>query len=204
MSSFPGMPRSTGGSAKSPPTGGSTTPPPPILGPPIPPPPILPAAATVEWSPAYPPAKAIDDNLRNSLRLNPFVFMMILLEVVVDSGRIVLRPPSLTKGCEGEGRPHGGPLQVSRRRNCGDYGETTYGRIISLSSCSTMWQCQTYSPAMSNVALTRVISPGYAITVSLYPASQGSGARIPPAPSRLTTWNRTRCRWIGWASTVKL
>jgi hypothetical protein len=40
------------------------------------------------------------------------------------------------------------------------HGPTKYGRIISLSSCSTMWQCQTYSPGMSNRALTVVISPG--------------------------------------------
>jgi len=35
-----------------------------------------------------------------------------------------------------------------------------YGRIISLSSCSTMWQCQTKSPGTLKVALTRVISSG--------------------------------------------
>ena len=45
--------------------------------------------------------------------------------------------------------------------NCGkSYGPTLYGRIISLSSCSTMWQCHTYRPARSNFALTRVISSG--------------------------------------------
>ncbi len=37
--------------------------------------------------------------------------------------------------------------------------ETTYGRIISLSSCSTIWQCQTYRPGISNLARTVVISP---------------------------------------------
>jgi hypothetical protein len=29
------------------------------------------------------------------------------------------------------------------------YGPTRYGRIISWSSCSTMWQCQTKRPARS-------------------------------------------------------
>ena len=39
-------------------------------------------------------------------------------------------------------------------------GPTRYGRIISLSSCSRMWQCHTKRPAVSNVAFTRVTSPG--------------------------------------------
>ena len=39
-------------------------------------------------------------------------------------------------------------------------GPTRKGRIISLSSCSRMWQCHTKSPAMSNLAFTRVSSPG--------------------------------------------
>ena len=38
--------------------------------------------------------------------------------------------------------------------------EILYGRIISWSSCSTMWQCQTNKPGLSNKALTRVISSG--------------------------------------------
>ena len=54
-------------------------------------------------------------------------------------------------------------------------GPIRYGRIISLSSCSRMWQCQTYWPACAKCAFTRVISPGYARTVSLRPASHASG-----------------------------
>jgi hypothetical protein len=63
------------------------------------------------------------------------------------------------------------PLEHRRRQGCAPQvriglhaapaqGTTTYGRIISLSSCSTMWQCQTYRPAMSNLAFTVVIWPG--------------------------------------------
>jgi hypothetical protein len=39
-------------------------------------------------------------------------------------------------------------------------GPIRYGRIISLSSCSRMWQCHTKSPGRSKSALTRVISLG--------------------------------------------
>ena len=39
-------------------------------------------------------------------------------------------------------------------------GPMRYGRIISLSSCSTMWQCQTNWPAVLNCARTRVTCPG--------------------------------------------
>ena len=39
-------------------------------------------------------------------------------------------------------------------------GPMKYGRIISLSSCSTMWQCHTNRPPTPNRALMRVISPG--------------------------------------------
>ncbi len=42
----------------------------------------------------------------------------------------------------------------------GGAGPTRNGRIISLSSCSRMWQCQTNRPARVNLALTRVSSPG--------------------------------------------
>ena len=41
-------------------------------------------------------------------------------------------------------------------------GTTSSGRIISLSSCSTMWQCQTKRPGISNRALIVVTSPGSA------------------------------------------
>ena len=34
-------------------------------------------------------------------------------------------------------------------------GPMRYGRIISLSSCSTMWQCQTNWPSLSNFSLSR-------------------------------------------------
>jgi hypothetical protein len=40
------------------------------------------------------------------------------------------------------------------------HGPTRIGRIISLSSCSTMWQCQTNWPGRSNVVLIRVTWPG--------------------------------------------
>ena len=64
------------------------------------------------------------------------------------------------------------PLPVGDRAASQPIGDprqlmTLYGRIISLSSCSMMWQCHTNSPAVSNFALMRVISPGYATTVSL-------------------------------------
>jgi len=39
-------------------------------------------------------------------------------------------------------------------------GPMRYGRIISLSSCSTMWQCQTYWPGLSKRIATRVTCPG--------------------------------------------
>jgi hypothetical protein len=42
----------------------------------------------------------------------------------------------------------------------GATGPTSNGRIISLSSCSTMWQCHTKRPGMSNLARTVVISSG--------------------------------------------
>jgi hypothetical protein len=38
-------------------------------------------------------------------------------------------------------------------------GPIRYGLIISLSSCSTMWQCQANWPAVVNFNRTRVISP---------------------------------------------
>lgn len=42
----------------------------------------------------------------------------------------------------------------------GSSGPMRYGRIISLSSCSTMWQCQTNVPALLNCPRMRVTSPG--------------------------------------------
>ena len=85
-----------------------------------------------------------------------------------------------------------------------------------------MWQCQTNWPAVENVALTRVTSPGSASTVSLRPRSHGCGPRAVlatkatvPVPSsvlagvtvivcRLTTSNPTSWMCIGWASMVVL
>jgi two-component system, OmpR family, sensor kinase len=67
---------------------------------------------------------------------------------------------------------------------------TTYGRIISLSSWSMMWQCHTKRPAMSNRAFNRVTSSGSATNVSLNPVSHRWGGRAPPPPvmgSRSTT-----------------
>lgn len=44
---------------------------------------------------------------------------------------------------------------------CPDWtGPVRYGSIISLSSCSSMWQCQTYCPGAVNVIFTRVTCPG--------------------------------------------
>ena len=52
------------------------------------------------------------------------------------------------------------PLAMSRPQPYSGWpgctGPMRYGRIISLSSCSTMWQCQTNWPAVSNRAFTRV------------------------------------------------
>ena len=46
-------------------------------------------------------------------------------------------------------------------RGCpGCSGPMRYGRIISLSSCSTMWQCHTNWPAVGKCARTRVTWPG--------------------------------------------
>jgi hypothetical protein len=79
--------------------------------------------------------------------------------------------PVADNAAAGLGRGHGArKFAVTHRRSsprCAScpcvvvsYGPTRYGRIISLSSCSTMWQCQTYRPAWSKSALTLVISPG--------------------------------------------
>jgi hypothetical protein len=68
---------------------------------------------------------------------------------------------------------------------------TTSGRIMSCSSCSRMWQCQTYSlpPVLGlegtangtdgilNCMITVVTSSGFILTVSFQPASFGSGGR---------------------------
>ena len=81
-----------------------------------------------------------------------------------------------------------------------------------------MWQCQTNWPGVSNLALMRVTWPGYAMTVSLNPVSQGSGGVTLPSsstgvatsspsvtrPSRLTTSNTTSWTCIGCASPVVL
>src|SRR3954464_7521237 len=76
-----------------------------------------------------------------------------------------------------------------------------------------MWQCQTYCPFMSKVATSRVISPGYAITVSLRPVSHASGGRDGPGGTdgfsgsngaRSSTRNCVWWMWIGCASAVKL
>jgi hypothetical protein len=50
---------------------------------------------------------------------------------------------------------------------------TSYGRIISWSSCSMMWQCHTKRPGvvLRKSATTRVTMPGGANTVSLKPVS---------------------------------
>lgn len=53
---------------------------------------------------------------------------------------------------------------------------TSNGRIISLSSCSRMWQCHTYRPVNpSNRIMIRVTIPGSARTVSFHPDSLASG-----------------------------
>jgi len=43
-----------------------------------------------------------------------------------------------------------------------------------------MWQCQTYSPGLSKVAMMRVTSPGCICTVSFQPASLAAGSRSAP------------------------
>src|SRR5439155_22606561 len=66
------------------------------------------------------------------------------------------------------------------------HGTTVNGRIISLSSCSTMWQWWTYfcgalTPlGRSNLARMVVKYPGLALTVSLKPRSSGVGGSIGP------------------------
>ena len=52
---------------------------------------------------------------------------------------------------------------------------TRSGRIISLSSCSRIWQCQTNLPLVGNRTLILVITPGGQSTVSLRPVSQAGG-----------------------------
>lgn len=52
-------------------------------------------------------------------------------------------------------------------------GKTTSRRIISWSSCDKIWQCQTYSPEISNFALIFIISPGINICVSFQPLWAG-------------------------------
>ncbi len=48
--------------------------------------------------------------------------------------------------------------------DAGATGKTSYGRIISLSSCSKMWQCQTQRPAYpSKRAMIRVTICGCAL-----------------------------------------
>jgi hypothetical protein len=50
---------------------------------------------------------------------------------------------------------------VAHQDGCpGWTGPMRYGRIISLSSCSRMWQCHTNWPGVSNRDRTRVTSPG--------------------------------------------
>lgn len=56
--------------------------------------------------------------------------------------------PFTVPGHNQGGRPHA--FQV----------RTNKGRIISLSSCSTMWQCHTKRPGTSNLIFTRVTCPG--------------------------------------------
>jgi hypothetical protein len=51
----------------------------------------------------------------------------------------------------GPGYPAGWP---------GCTGPIRYGRIISLSSCSTMWQCQTNWPGLVNLSRSLVTWPG--------------------------------------------
>src|SRR6266536_4214485 len=70
-------------------------------------------------------------------------------------------------------------------------GITSNGRIMSLSSCSTMWQWYTYvcgavTPSgSSNFVRMVVYWPGLALTVSLKPRSSGSGGSIGPVANGL-------------------
>jgi hypothetical protein len=59
-----------------------------------------------------------------------------------------------------------------------------YGRIISLSSCSTMWQYHTNWPALTNRIRSLVTWPGEAMTVSFHPFSQASGG-VGAEPARI-------------------
>ena len=52
------------------------------------------------------------------------------------------------------------PLPTSSSFSSAHGYTTSYGRIISLSSCSTMWQCHTNRPGVSKWAITLVTSPG--------------------------------------------
>src|SRR6516165_8323492 len=100
---------------------------------------------------------------------------------------------------------------------------------MSCSSCSRMWQCQTYSfpPVRGlggtvngtvgrlNCAMIVVTSLGFMRTVSFHPISLGSGANgfptnvipvdgSPVNDCRWMIWTLTRWKWIGWVSPVRL
>jgi hypothetical protein len=80
--------------------------------------------------------------------------------------RDATRPP-LAQPRRQEGKPRATTWQTCAVKapdvqsgwpGCG--GPMRYGRIISLSSCSTMWQCHTNWPGVLNRAFSRVTWPG--------------------------------------------
>src|SRR5947208_2640633 len=75
------------------------------------------------------------------------------------------------------------------------------GRIMSLSSWSSMWQWKTNLPVKPEKgAITRVVLPTGTRTVSFQPISFGSGA----TPSRSRIWNWVAWMWMGWTVWVRL
>src|SRR5262245_33381910 len=122
-------------------------------------------------------------------------------------------------------RPRVPPREIHQRFRSSP--TTSYGLIMSLSSCSRMWQWKTYRnfwPALtgvplgrSNFAMIRVTSPGSVFTVSLKAGRSflGGCTRAPVKTKRpgywvvsngwrSRIWNCTRWTWIGWASPVVL
>jgi len=72
---------------------------------------------------------------------------------------------------------HGAAFFIVGNNCCLYAGTTTYERIISLSSCSSKWQCQTYFPAKpSNLTIMRVTVMGSTRTVSFHPISPGASS----------------------------
>ena len=82
-----------------------------------------------------------------------------LLDAVRDARNRWIFPEQLPDGLGWEGWD---PEELLRGQagSFGWGGPIRYGRIISLSSCSTMWQCQTNWPGWPNRIRTLVTWPG--------------------------------------------